>query len=51
MPNPAERNAGFYIDQYVEFDVANRRSIHDASNNFTVGKIINGNEEIKSYEN
>ncbi|WP_144613347.1 ATP-binding protein [Bacillus cereus] len=47
---PRKEMPGFYIDQYVEFDVANRRSIHDESNNFTVGKIINGNEEIKSYE-
>ncbi|EJQ42020.1 hypothetical protein IEE_04183 [Bacillus cereus BAG5X1-1] len=47
---PRKEMPGFYIDQYVEFDVANRRSVYEENEGFTVGKIINGNEEIKPYE-
>ncbi|MBD8070708.1 ATP-binding protein [Bacillus sp. PS06] len=46
---PRKEMPGFYIDQYVEFDVADRRYMTAEDNGFQVGKIINGSEETKSF--
>jgi hypothetical protein len=47
---PRKEMPGFYIDQYVEFDVANRRDLKKNSG-LTIGKVINGSEKIEPYEN